>query len=61
MDPFRNYRPVIPAGRHCPIGRCAACCSGPVLVRQEFAEMVGRCWSPEEIDLLDKAARSALL
>jgi hypothetical protein len=62
MDPFRNYRQVIPAtARHCPVGRCAVCCSQPALVRQEFAGMVRRAWSPAERDILGKAARSGLL
>lgn len=62
MDPFRNYRQVVPAaGRHCPLGLCAVCCSQSALVRREFADMVRRSWSPAERDLLSKAARSALL
>jgi hypothetical protein len=62
MDPFRDYRQVVQAAtRHCPFGQCAACRSLPALVGQEFADMVRRSWSPAELDILDRAARSALL
>jgi hypothetical protein len=62
MDPFRSYRRVAStAGRHCPSGRCAVCCSQPALVHQAFADMVRRSWSPAELDLLSKAADAALL
>jgi hypothetical protein len=62
MDPFRDYRQVVrAAARHCPSGRCAVCCSQAALVRREFADMVRRSWSPAELDVLSKAARSALL
>ncbi len=62
MDPFRNSRQVVPAvGRHCPYGRCAVCCSQPVHVRREFADLIRRYWCPAERDVLSKAARSALL
>jgi hypothetical protein len=61
MDPFRKYRQVVPAAAHCPYGGCSVCCSQPVLVCQEFADMIHRSWSPAELDILSKAARSALL
>ncbi len=61
MDPFRKYLQAISATQHCPVGRCAVCASEPTLVRQQFADLVRRCWSPPEIDILSKAARSALL
>jgi hypothetical protein len=62
MDPFRNYRHVSPAaGRHCPFGGCLVCFSQPILVRREFDELIHRSWSRAELDILTKAARSALL
>lgn len=62
MDPFRNYRYVLPApARHCPSGGCIVCLSQPALVRRDFADLVNRCWSPGERDLLRQAARAALL
>jgi hypothetical protein len=62
MYSFRDYRRVVSAAeRHCPSGRCAVCCSQPTLVHQEFADMVRRSWSPEELDVLSKAADAALL
>lgn len=62
MDPFRNYRQVVPATARCsPSARCAVCRSQPAQVRQAFYEMTHRAWSPAEINRLSKAARSALL
>ena len=62
MSPFGNYRHIVPASaRRCPSGRCPVCCSQPALLRQEFAAVVRDSWSPAEIDLLSRAARSALL
>lgn len=60
MTPFRNYGPVVPA-RCRPSGRCAVCCGGSALICHVFAEMVGLSWSKVEIDILQKAAQSALL
>jgi hypothetical protein len=61
MDPFRHYLQAISGKRHCPLGSCAACRSQPALVRMQFTDLVRQCWSPEEIDILNKAARAALL
>ena len=62
MDPFRIRRQVVPAEpRHCPFGGCAVCCSLPTLVLREFADLVRLSWSPAEVDILTKAAHSALL
>ena len=61
MDPFRKYLQAIAGTQHCPVGRCAVCASQPMLVRLQFADLIGRCWSPAEIDILSKAAQSALL
>jgi hypothetical protein len=62
MDPLRNYPQVFPAvGRHCPYGRCAVCCSQPLHVGREFAELIRRVWSPADREMLAQAARSALL
>jgi hypothetical protein len=62
MSPFGNYRHIVPAsGRRCPSGRCAVCWSQPAQLRQVFATLVRLSWSAAEIDLLSKAAHSALL
>jgi hypothetical protein len=61
MDPFRKYLQAIADTHHCPVGRCVVCASHPTLVCQQFADLVQRCWSPLEIDILSKAAQSALL
>jgi hypothetical protein len=62
MGPFRDYQQIIAAlARHCPFGGCAVCRSEPALVWQELIGLVGRSWTVAELDLLSKAARSALL
>jgi hypothetical protein len=62
MDPFRNYRHVIPAvTRHCPLGGCAVCCSHAALVHREFTDLISGSWTLAELDLLSRAAHSALL
>ncbi len=62
MNPFGNYRHIVPAAaRRCPSGRCAVCWIQPAQLRQEFTSMVGLSWNPTEIVLLSKAARAALL
>ena len=62
MDPFRNYRQVLPTrARHCPSGGCIVCCGQLALIRREFADLVNRSWNPGERDLLRQAARAALL
>ena len=62
MEPFRIHRQVVPAEpRHCPFGGCAVCCSQVTLVLREFAALVCQSWSPAELDILRRAARSALL
>ena len=62
MDPFRNYRQVVPAAeRNCPFGGCGVCLSQRDVVHREFTDLIGRTWNPAELDLLTRAARSALL
>jgi hypothetical protein len=61
MSPFREFRRVVPAPRHCPLGGCAVCCGHLKLVHLEFADLIRQAWSPAELDILSKAARSALL
>jgi hypothetical protein len=62
MEPFRYHRPAAPAEPlHCPFGGCAVCCSQVTLVLREFADLICRSWSPAEVEMLKKAARSALL
>ena len=64
MGPFpdNNYRQVVPAvARRCPLGWCAVCCSQPLLVRKDFADVIRGSWSPAELVALSRAARSAML
>jgi hypothetical protein len=62
MSPFGNYKQVIPATTRCRRpGRCAVCRMGPAQLCLAFVEMVGQSWSPAQVDILKKAARSALL
>lgn len=60
MSGFRDYQSVIQAGvcrgdatRRVPLD--------PEEVRALFGRMVGRVWTPAEIDILDHAASSAML
>jgi hypothetical protein len=62
MNPFRNYpQSVLTAGRYCHTPGCLVCFSKPAHLLQEFLELVRQSWSPAQIDMLSKAARSALL
>jgi hypothetical protein len=62
MSPFGNYKQVIPAATRCRMpGRGAVCRMGSAQLCLEFIEMVSQSWSPAEVDILKKAARSALL
>jgi hypothetical protein len=62
MSPFRNDKQIVPAAARCRMhGGCAVCRMGPAQLCLEFIEMASRSWSPAELDLLRKAARSALL
>jgi hypothetical protein len=62
MSPFRNYGQIVPGRGRCgPYGRCVVCSSRAALICHEFAELVCQSWSAVEIDMLKKAARSALL
>ena len=60
MSGFRDYKSVIQAGvrrgdatRRVPLD--------PEQVRASFGRMVGQAWTPAEIDILDRAACSAML
>jgi hypothetical protein len=57
---FRDYQSVIQAG-----GRRAAAARrappGAAQVRAVFGQMVRQAWTPAEIAMLDRAARSAML
>jgi hypothetical protein len=62
MGPFGSYKQIIPAATRCRRpDRCAVCRMGPAKLCLEFVEMVSQSWSPAEVDILKKAARSALL
>jgi len=57
---FRDYQSVIQAGaRRGDATRRVP--RGPQEVRALFGWMVRHIWAPAEIDLLDRAARSAML
>jgi hypothetical protein len=60
VSSFRDYQSVIQAG----VRRGDATRRGPLdpeEVRALFGRMVRRGWTPAEIDLLDRAACSAML
>lgn len=62
MGLSREYpQPVHPPQRCSPARRCAVCSRQPAQLIQEFFVMVRRSWSTAELDILGKAARSALL
>lgn len=62
MSPFRDYPGPVQFGRECfSSRRCPVCAMPRALVLQEFYEMVRRSWNAPEIDILSKAAESALL
>lgn len=62
MDPSRNYPQPVHSSRQCrPSRRCVVCSRQPVQILQEFFGMVRGSWSTAEMDILSKAARSALL
>jgi len=57
---FRDYHSVIQAGvRRGDTTRRVP--PGPEQARAVFAQMVRQAWTPAEIGLLDRAARSAML
>jgi hypothetical protein len=62
MDPFRDYPKPVHSGQRCfPFRRCEVCSSPSAQLLQEFFAAVRRSWSTAEIDILSKAAHSALL
>ena len=62
MGPFGdNHKPVPSGGRCFPFRRCEACSRPSAQLIQEFFAMVRGSWSTAEIDILSKAAHSALL
>ena len=62
MSPFGDYKQIIPAATRCRMpGRCAVCRMGWAQLCLKFIEMVSQSWSPPKVDILKKAARSALL
>ena len=60
MSGFRDYQSVIQTGVRsgAATGRGSP---GPAEVRALFGRMDRQVWAPAEIDLLDRAARSAML
>jgi hypothetical protein len=62
MGPFRDYHQTVSAAARCHrYARCAVCSRRPAQLHQEFLAIVHEAWSPAEMDLLTKAANSALL
>jgi hypothetical protein len=60
--PFRDYRQAMSAAARCRRSApCAVCSSRPVPLRKQFLAVVRQAWSAAEMDLLTKAANSALL
>lgn len=61
MNPFRDYRQVLPATRCRPADRCAVCRRQPAQLLREFDAIVRGSWAPAEVEILIRAAHSALL
>lgn len=60
MSGFRDYQSVIQAGVR--RGNATRRVSlNPEEIRALFGRMVRQVWTPAEIDILDRAARSAML
>jgi hypothetical protein len=62
MDPFSDYPKPVHSGQRCfPFRRCEVCSSPSAQLIHEFFAMVRGSWSTAGIDILSKAAHSALL
>jgi hypothetical protein len=62
MGPFGDYHEPVHSGRRCfPFRRCEVCSRLSALLLQDFLAVVRGSWSTAEIDILSKAAHSALL
>lgn len=62
MGPFGDYQQAVPVAARCrPSARCPVCSGRPAKLREQFDAIVRQAWSAAEMDLLTKAANSALL
>lgn len=62
MGPFRDHQQAVSASARCRrSARCAVCSGRPSQVRRQFFAIVCQAWNPSELNLLAKAANSALL
>ena len=62
MGPFGDSHKPVRSGRRCfPFRRCEVCSRLSPQLLEEFFAMVRGSWSTAEIDILSKAAHSALL
>lgn len=62
MGPFRDYPESVHSGRRCfPFRRCEVCSRPSATLIQEFFAMVRGSWTTAEVEILSKAAHSALL
>jgi hypothetical protein len=62
MGPFRDYLQAVSAAARCHrYARCEVCSRRSAQLRQDFFAIVREAWSLAEMDLLTKAANSALL
>jgi hypothetical protein len=62
MGPFDDHQQVVSAAPRCSrTARCAVCSSRSAQISRQFFAIVHQAWKPAEINLLTKAANSALL
>jgi hypothetical protein len=62
MGPFGDHQQAVPAATRCRrSARCAVCSARSAQLRRQFFAIVRQAWNPAELNLLTKAANSALL
>jgi hypothetical protein len=62
MGPFDDHQHAVSAAPRCrPTARCAVCSGRSAQLRCQFFAIVHQAWNPAELNLLTKAANSALL
>jgi hypothetical protein len=62
IGPFRDHQQAVSPAALCRrYSRCLVCRVRPAQLHQEFFALVRESWSPAEMNLLTKAANSALL
>jgi hypothetical protein len=62
MGPFDDHQQAVSAATRCRrSARCAVCSGRTTQLRRQFFAIVHQAWNPAEMNLLTKAANSALL